>query len=165
MTVAARVRILLATALGVLALGVWPAVATPASPAQHVAGNALAVDNVLNFFFLNGDANRDRNVNLSDFTILAANFNGTGKDFSQADFNYDTKVDLTDFTVLAARFNAVLNAPAPSAPLAATSSSPSSPARPGPAAGAPAAAASPVRAESLFAQLQLDANDADAQLI
>jgi hypothetical protein len=60
-----------------------------------------------------GDANLDRKVDLTDFTFLAANFNGTGKNWWQADFNYDGSVNLTDFTFLASNFNATL--PAPSA--------------------------------------------------
>ena len=57
--------------------------------------------------FLDGDANLDNHVDLTDFTILAANFNGTGKVWAQADFNGDQKVDLTDFTFLAGNFNKV----------------------------------------------------------
>ena len=79
-------------------------------------GNALAADAPFNFFFLNGDANHDRAVDLTDFTILAANFNESGRNFSQADFSYDGVVDLTDFTILASRFNQTLNAPAAPAP-------------------------------------------------
>ena len=70
------------------------------------------------FFVLSGDANHDRSVDLTDFTILAANFNGSDKRFSEGDFNYDTSVDLTDFTILASKFNQTLG-PAASAALAA----------------------------------------------
>jgi len=56
-------------------------------------------------FTMGGDANDDNIVNLTDFTFLAANFNGTNKTFAQGDFNRDSKVDLTDFTILAANFN------------------------------------------------------------
>jgi hypothetical protein len=70
-----------------------------------VAGNALVGGtNVLNFFFLLGDANHDATVNLTDFNTMAANFGQTGKDFSGGDFSYDGTVDLTDFNILAARF-------------------------------------------------------------
>jgi hypothetical protein len=57
--------------------------------------------------FLDGDANLDNKVDLTDFTILAGNFNGTGKSWAQADFNGDGHVDLTDFTFLAGNFNKV----------------------------------------------------------
>src|SRR5436190_8031161 len=61
---------------------------------------------------LAGDSNLDAKVDLTDFTALAANFNGTAKHWAQGDFNYDTKVDLTDFTFLASNFNKTLAAPA-----------------------------------------------------
>jgi hypothetical protein len=66
----------------------------------------------LDFFFLQGDANRDRRVNLEDFNILAANFGSTGTNFSQADFSYDTITNLDDFNILAGRFGASLSSPA-----------------------------------------------------
>jgi hypothetical protein len=71
-------------------------------------GNALAADATFDFFFVAGDANHDRKIDLTDFTILAANFNGAGKRFSEGDFNYDGHVDLTDFTILASKFNFTL---------------------------------------------------------
>ncbi|MEL7238876.1 MAG: hypothetical protein AAGK78_08425, partial [Planctomycetota bacterium] len=54
------------------------------------AGNNVPSDSFA-FFALNGDANRDRTVNLSDFLILRANFN-TGSIWSEGDFNYDGDV-------------------------------------------------------------------------
>jgi hypothetical protein len=72
------------------------------------AGNALAGDYVMPFFVFAGDANHDRTVDLTDFTFLASNFNGTNKTFGEGDFNYDGKVDLTDFTILASKFNMML---------------------------------------------------------
>src|SRR5207248_9560643 len=79
----------------------------------------LSGDLVQDFFFLNADANRDRSVGLTDFTILATNFNTAGKTFSQGNFSYDAagNVDLTDFTILAANFNKSL--PSAAAALAA----------------------------------------------
>jgi autotransporter-associated beta strand protein len=59
---------------------------------------------------LYGDANLDGSVDLSDFTFLAANFNGTSKVWAQGDFNYDGAVDLSDFTFLAGNFNKTLAA-------------------------------------------------------
>jgi hypothetical protein len=56
-----------------------------------------------------GDASLDGTVDLTDFTFLAANFNGIGREWLQGDFNYDGTVDLTDFTLLAANFNATAN--------------------------------------------------------
>jgi hypothetical protein len=76
----------------------------PAGSVSDGQGNTLAADVVLDFEFINGDANRDRNVNLADFNILAANFGQSGRNFSQGDFTYDGVVNLSDFNVLAARF-------------------------------------------------------------
>ena len=67
---------------------------------------------VLDFFVLAGDFNRDRAVNLSDFTILANNFGQDGRTFSQGDANYDGVVNLSDFTILANRFGTTLPPPA-----------------------------------------------------
>jgi hypothetical protein len=47
----------------------------------------------------------DGSVDLTDFTTLAANFNGSSKTWSLGDFSGDGSVDLTDFTILAAHFN------------------------------------------------------------
>jgi hypothetical protein len=59
---------------------------------------------VSNFYFLQGDANHDANVNLADFNVLAANFGQSNRIFSQGDFNYDGQVNLNDFNILASRF-------------------------------------------------------------
>jgi hypothetical protein len=75
------------------------------------AGNSLAQDYVLDYFFLQADANHDAAVNLGDFNIIAANFGQSPRDFTQGDFNYDGVVNLTDFNILAARFGNVLTAP------------------------------------------------------
>jgi extracellular elastinolytic metalloproteinase len=74
--------------------------------------NSLAGTNTKSFFVLTGDANHDKSVDLTDFTSLAANFNTSGKDYSQGNFDYDAagNVDLTDFTLLAAHFNQSLPA-------------------------------------------------------
>jgi subtilisin family serine protease len=76
---------------------------------QDVAGNNLA-DFAFPFFFQMGDANHDRNVNLADFNILAANFGQSPRDFTQGDFDYNLSVGLSDFNLLAANFGAVLTA-------------------------------------------------------
>jgi probable HAF family extracellular repeat protein len=75
-------------------------------------GTPMAQDHILNFFFLNGDANRDARVNLQDFNVLAASFGQSGRTFSQGDFSYDGQVNLVDFNILASRFGAAI---APSA--------------------------------------------------
>ncbi len=53
---------------------------------------------------LGGDANLDGNVNLDDFTSLAASFGVPGRVFSQGDFTFDGEVSLNDFTILASNF-------------------------------------------------------------
>jgi uncharacterized delta-60 repeat protein len=70
------------------------------------AGTPMPSDHVLNFFFLQGDANHDARVNLQDFNILAANFGQSNRDFTQGDFNYNGTVNLQDFNILAGRFGA-----------------------------------------------------------
>jgi hypothetical protein len=75
-------------------------------------GNGLPSDVAFSFFFLQGDANRDRRVNLSDFNILATNFGQSERTFAQADFNYDGTVNLSDFNILATQFGMVLAEPA-----------------------------------------------------
>jgi hypothetical protein len=81
-------------------------------------GYPLDQDEIFDFFFLLGDANRDARVNLLDFNIVAANFGQSPRDFSQGDFNYDTIVNLADFNILASRFGMAL------APQAGSSSTP-----------------------------------------
>jgi glucose/arabinose dehydrogenase len=80
----------------------------PAAGIQDPKGNPLTGDHVFNFFFLNGDANRDARVNLEDFNVIAGNFGGTGV-FTDGDFNYDGTINLIDFNVLAGRFGTVLS--------------------------------------------------------
>jgi hypothetical protein len=63
-------------------------------------------------YTLAGDADLSGTVDLTDFTFLAANFNGTGKVWRDGDTNYDGAVDLTDFSFLASNFNKTFAAPA-----------------------------------------------------
>ena len=83
-----------------------------ASGITTIQGAPLAIDYVLNFQFLQADADHDGRVNLEDFNILAANFGQSPRNFTQGDFNYDTIVNLDDFNILASRFGQVLAAPA-----------------------------------------------------
>src|SRR5205085_361103 len=75
----------------------------PAGSVTDSAGNPLATDYNLDFFFLTADANHDRSVNTLDFNSLVASFNATGKSFSQGNFNYDNVVDTIDFNMLASK--------------------------------------------------------------
>ena len=81
----------------------------PAANISDVAGNAPVSSIVATFYFVDGDANHDRTVDLTDFTFLASNFNQSGRTFSQGDFDYSGTVDLTDFTILASKFNTTLS--------------------------------------------------------
>jgi hypothetical protein len=55
-----------------------------------------------------GDTNLDRNVNLTDFNKLAANFGSAGG-WSQGNLNYDATVNLGDFNLLAGNFGTSLS--------------------------------------------------------
>lgn len=67
-----------------------------------------ASDLAFGFFILAGDANHDRRVDSADLAILAMNWNGTAKTFSQGDFNFDGATDARDLEILAARYQASL---------------------------------------------------------
>jgi len=81
-----------------------------AANVTDLAGNPLGGDAALDFFVFAGDANRDRTVNISDFSILASRFNLPGT-FSQGDFDYSGTVGIGDFSILASKFNTSLPAP------------------------------------------------------
>ena len=61
----------------------------------------MAADSTFDFFVLAGDANHDRHVDVTDLGVLATNWQGSGKTFSDGDFNYDGVVDVTDLGILA----------------------------------------------------------------
>jgi hypothetical protein len=91
-----------------------------ANSVSDAAGNKLQSDQVLDFFVLAADANRDRVVDHLDFDVLFANFGKPGgKLFAEGDFNYDGQVDFLDFQALERAFGksmpAAQQAPAPSA--------------------------------------------------
>jgi hypothetical protein len=75
-------------------------------------GASMATDYSFDFFVLAGDANHDQRVDVTDLGILATNWQGTGKTFSQADFNYDGKVDVSDLGILATNWQKTLAASA-----------------------------------------------------
>lgn len=78
-------------------------------------GNGLGIQHVLagpTIYFFAGDANRDRSVNIGDFSIVAANFNLPGT-FGQGDFDYSGLVGIGDFAILASKFNMTLPPPGP----------------------------------------------------
>jgi hypothetical protein len=68
---------------------------------SNTAGTTLVADRAFSFFALAGDTNHDHSVDVSDLGILATNWQGTGKNFSEGDFNYDGMVDVSDLGILA----------------------------------------------------------------
>jgi len=69
-------------------------------------------DTVLVRYTLLGDSNLSGNVNIADFSLLAANFN-SGGEWYDGDYNYDNTVNIGDFSLLAANFNRALPADGP----------------------------------------------------
>jgi hypothetical protein len=65
------------------------------------AGNQLAANSVLNFFYINGDADHDADVDINDLGILATNWQQSPRITSQGDFTYDGTVDVNDLGILA----------------------------------------------------------------
>jgi hypothetical protein len=78
-----------------------------AGAVRDASANPNATASSLDFFVFAGDANRDRRVDISDFSVLASRFNKQGT-FSQGDFSYDHKTDIADFSILASKFNQTL---------------------------------------------------------
>jgi hypothetical protein len=77
------------------------------------AGNPLAANSVLDFFYLAGDANHDGAVNVNDLGILATNWQQSPRITSNGDFTYDGTVDVADLGILATNWqNGLYMAPA-----------------------------------------------------
>jgi hypothetical protein len=71
------------------------------------ANGSLPGDTMVNFFFVDADADHNRRVDSSDQAILTANFGMTGATFSEGDFNYDGVVNLLDLNALSVYFGTV----------------------------------------------------------
>jgi hypothetical protein len=67
----------------------------------------------LPFFFLGGDADHDRDVDVNDLGILASNWQQSPRTFSQGDFDYSGTVDVNDLGMLASHWQQQLAAPSP----------------------------------------------------
>jgi rhamnogalacturonan endolyase len=87
-----------------------------AGSVSDAAGNSLAADYSFSLFTLGGDANRDRVVDINDLAILAMNWKGADRIFSQGDFNYDGNVDAKDLGILSLNWQRNLPADPPPAP-------------------------------------------------
>jgi hypothetical protein len=79
--------------------------AIPSAGVTDVAGNTLAAPVSFQFTFRPGDATGDGAVNFNDLLQLAANYNQSGRSFTQGDFNYDGTVNFDDLLILASRYN------------------------------------------------------------
>ncbi len=73
------------------------------------AGNQLAANSVLNFFYMAGDADHDADVDVNDLGILATNWQQTPRITSQGDSTYDGTVDVADLGILATNWQNGLN--------------------------------------------------------
>jgi predicted outer membrane repeat protein len=99
-------------------------VTLPAGNVTDTLGAPLPADLIGNAYVFGGDANRDRVVDINDLSILAKNWNGGGKVFSQGDFNYDGEVDAKDLGILSSHWQQTLPPPAPTAPVRAPTRTP-----------------------------------------
>jgi hypothetical protein len=75
------------------------------SPTTFLGETGIDSTTVLLRVTIRGDSNLNGTVEFQDLVALAANYNGTGKVWSQADFDYDGDVDFADLVPLAANYN------------------------------------------------------------
>jgi hypothetical protein len=84
-----------------------------AGSVSDLAGNELPSEYATPVFYLAGDADRDRDVDINDLGILASNWQQSPRTFSLGDFDYSGTVDVNDLGILASRWQQVLaSAPA-----------------------------------------------------
>lgn len=82
-----------------------------AGSVRDADGNKLAKDQAWDFYVLAGDANRDRKVNIVDFSLVAANY-ARRATFTQGDFDYSGRVDGDDLDVVLSRYQLKVATPA-----------------------------------------------------
>lgn len=77
-----------------------------AAGVQDRSGTALATNASLDFYWLAGDANRDRIVDFGDFLLVAQHYEHVGQSFSRGNVDYspDGMVDFNDLLYLAQRY-------------------------------------------------------------
>jgi hypothetical protein len=86
-------------------------------------GNGVGGDDYLyNFFYLAGDANHDRNVDIVDLGTVGTNWQQSPRTWSQGDFDYSGMVDIVDLGIVGTNWQTYLAPPAS----AGQSSSPAS---------------------------------------
>ena len=54
--------------------------------------------------YKHGDADLDRDVDVTDFDFLASNFGSVGAEWEDGNFDFDADLDITDFNYLANNF-------------------------------------------------------------
>jgi hypothetical protein len=91
--------------------------ATDIGSPSTFAGQSIDNTSVLITYTLNGDANLDKKVDVSDLGILATNWQGSLRRWSQGDFNFDQKVDVSDLGVVATNWQGALPIPSVSSML------------------------------------------------
>lgn len=93
-----------------------------ASAVRDHAGHTLGVGSSVNFAWLPGDADGDRDVDFADLVLLAQNYGKPGRTFAQGNFDYsvDGLVSFGDLVLLAQRYNTKLVVPPASAAVLAT---------------------------------------------
>lgn len=92
------------TAASTVGSAVGIAEATDIGSPGVYAGQTIDNTTVIIRYTRSGDATMDGTTNISDFSVLAANFNTPGR-WATGDFNYDGSVNIGDFSQLAANFN------------------------------------------------------------
>jgi hypothetical protein len=75
-----------------------------ASGITDKAGNPVAANSVLDFFYQAGDADHDADVDVNDLGILASNWQQSPRITSEGDFTYDGTVDVADLGILASNW-------------------------------------------------------------
>ena len=74
---------------------------------SSIGGFTIEPGDTLLGYTLDGDADLNGNVDIADFSRIAANFNAGGKVWTSGDSTYDNTTDIADFAGLAANFNQV----------------------------------------------------------
>jgi hypothetical protein len=84
----------------------------PASNPLDGDGNGVGGDNyVYNFFFLKGDANHDRYVDIVDLGVVGSNWQQSPRGWTQGDFDYSGKVDIVDLGIVGTNWQTYLAPP------------------------------------------------------
>jgi hypothetical protein len=88
---------------------------------SDMSSAGLSADFSTALYILSADGDRNRQVDIHDFNILATNFGKSGQTFEQGNYDYsaDGKVTITDFNILATNFGKHLDPPAGPSPVSA----------------------------------------------